>query len=96
MTLEILHQNVEEERTGKKEHVVFSISEKNEEAKSKIKLKGNSECGDFQGDKEVLLLVLSQQKFSASTVEDNLADHFLFIFALILVIEKNYDYRYKT
>ncbi|XP_066478634.1 LOW QUALITY PROTEIN: guanylate cyclase soluble subunit beta-2-like [Tiliqua scincoides] len=55
VTLEILHQNVEEERTGKKEHVVFSISEKNEEAKSK---EGNSERGDFQWDKEVLKLVL--------------------------------------
>ncbi|KAJ6659203.1 hypothetical protein lerEdw1_019248, partial [Lerista edwardsae] len=56
--LEVLHLNVEEERTGKKEHVVFSISEKNEEAESKIKEKGNAERGGFQGDKEVLKLVL--------------------------------------
>ncbi|XP_053131744.1 guanylate cyclase soluble subunit beta-2-like [Hemicordylus capensis] len=54
VTLEILNQNVEEERTGKKEHVVFYILENDQVAKNKIKGQGNSECGDSHGDKETL------------------------------------------
>ncbi|XP_025026128.1 guanylate cyclase soluble subunit beta-2-like [Python bivittatus] len=55
VSLEILEQNVEEERTGKKEHVVFIILQTNETVKHNIKEQTISVCGDgSQKDKEVI------------------------------------------
>ncbi|XP_062981556.1 guanylate cyclase soluble subunit beta-2-like [Elgaria multicarinata webbii] len=59
VTLEILNQNEEEERTGKKEHVIFFILQKNKEAKDRSKEKANSACADnSQEDKKVMKLRL--------------------------------------
>lgn len=58
VTLEILNQNVEEERTGKKEHVVFFILQTEKEAEINIKEKATPACEDLQEGTEVLKLVL--------------------------------------
>ncbi|XP_060545049.1 guanylate cyclase soluble subunit beta-2-like [Pantherophis guttatus] len=53
VSLEILEQNIEEERTGKKEHVVFFILQTNEIVKHNIKEQAISVCEDgSQEDKE--------------------------------------------
>ncbi|XP_063155748.1 guanylate cyclase soluble subunit beta-2-like [Candoia aspera] len=55
VSLEILEQNVEEERTGKKEHVVFFILQTNEIVKHNTKEQAISVCEDgSQEDKEVI------------------------------------------
>ncbi|KAK9411193.1 GUCY1B2: Guanylate cyclase soluble subunit beta-2 [Crotalus adamanteus] len=53
VSLEILEQNVEEERTGKKEHVVFFILQTNGTVKPNIEEQAISVCEDgSQKDKE--------------------------------------------
>uniref|UniRef100_A0A670IV37 guanylate cyclase n=1 Tax=Podarcis muralis TaxID=64176 RepID=A0A670IV37_PODMU len=54
VTLKILHQDVEEERTGKKEHVVFFLSQNEKEAKNGIKEKIASAGEDCQEDEKRL------------------------------------------
>lgn len=57
VSLEILEQNIEEERTGKKEHVVFFILQTNEIVKHNIKEQAISVCEDgSQEFKEVMFL----------------------------------------
>lgn len=57
VSLEILEQNIEEERTGKKEHVVFFILQTNETMKRNMKEEVISVCEDgSQEDKEVMFL----------------------------------------
>ncbi|CAI5769453.1 guanylate cyclase soluble subunit beta-2-like [Podarcis lilfordi] len=58
VTLKILHQDVEEERTGKKEHVVFFLSQNEKEAKNGIEEKIASAGGDCQEDEKVTKLGL--------------------------------------
>ncbi|XP_060128249.1 guanylate cyclase soluble subunit beta-2-like [Zootoca vivipara] len=60
VTLKILHQDVEEERTGKKEHVVFFLSQNEKEAKNGVKEKIASAGGDCREDEKVTKLVLSK------------------------------------
>lgn len=56
VSLEILEQNVEEERTGKKEHVVFFILQTNGTVKPNIEEQAISVCEDgSQKDKEVMM-----------------------------------------
>nr|XP_056712866.1 guanylate cyclase soluble subunit beta-2-like [Euleptes europaea] len=67
VTLEILNQNIEEERTGKKEHVVFSLHN-DERAKNKIEERTSK---DSQNDKEVQKVTLngaSQKRRDKSTL----------------------------
>nr|XP_034965858.1 guanylate cyclase soluble subunit beta-2-like [Zootoca vivipara] len=54
VTLKILHQDVEEERTGKKEHVVFFLSQNEKEAKNGVKEKIASAGGDCREDEKRL------------------------------------------
>ncbi|KAJ7341504.1 hypothetical protein JRQ81_005683 [Phrynocephalus forsythii] len=57
VTLEILHQSVEEEHTGKKEHVVFSLLQNRPEGKEKVNKNSRSARGDDnQKDQEVITL----------------------------------------
>uniref|UniRef100_A0A8D0GNM2 guanylate cyclase n=1 Tax=Sphenodon punctatus TaxID=8508 RepID=A0A8D0GNM2_SPHPU len=50
VTMEILNQNEEKERTGKTEHVVFLVQQKFKKPKRKTR---NPECGDSQKEKQV-------------------------------------------
>ncbi|XP_077781468.1 guanylate cyclase soluble subunit beta-2-like [Podarcis muralis] len=54
VTLKILHQDLEEERTGKKEHVVFFLSQNEKEAKNGIEEKIASAGEDCQEDEKRL------------------------------------------
>ncbi|KAH0621930.1 hypothetical protein JD844_023681 [Phrynosoma platyrhinos] len=62
VTLEILAQNIEEERTGKKEHVVFFLLQNSKAAKHKIKQAANSPCKDISGQKKERLDMAFQKK----------------------------------
>uniref|UniRef100_A0A8C3SNU1 guanylate cyclase n=1 Tax=Chelydra serpentina TaxID=8475 RepID=A0A8C3SNU1_CHESE len=55
VTMEILTQNEEKERTGKKEHVIFLVLQKAKRPKRKTKKTTNPESGDSHKDKEVHL-----------------------------------------
>lgn len=53
MTMDILDVNQEEERTGKKEHVVFLIVQKSHGQMRRAKPKGSQDGQDSQRDQEV-------------------------------------------
>ncbi|XP_030420323.1 guanylate cyclase soluble subunit beta-2-like isoform X2 [Gopherus evgoodei] len=54
VTMEILTQSEEKERTGKKEHVIFLVLQKAKRPKRKTKKTTNPESGDSHIDKEAL------------------------------------------
>ncbi|XP_061482037.1 guanylate cyclase soluble subunit beta-2-like [Rhineura floridana] len=62
VTLEILNQNIEEERTGKKEHVVFFLLQNKKEANNKVKEIACCTGGDSQEDKERLDAVIQKER----------------------------------
>uniref|UniRef100_A0A8C3SI22 guanylate cyclase n=1 Tax=Chelydra serpentina TaxID=8475 RepID=A0A8C3SI22_CHESE len=63
VTMEILTQNEEKERTGKKEHVIFLVLQKAKRPKRKTKKTTNPESGDSHKDKEVQELWVEERTF---------------------------------
>ncbi|KAM9173381.1 LOW QUALITY PROTEIN: guanylate cyclase soluble subunit beta-2-like [Pangshura tecta] len=61
VTMEILTQSEEKERTGKKEHVIFLVLQKAKRPKRKTKKTTNPESGDSHRDKEKALAVAFQK-----------------------------------
>ncbi|CAM5076462.1 unnamed protein product [Natator depressus] len=60
VTMEILTQSEEKERTGEKEHVIFLVQQKAKRPKRKTKKTTNPESGDSHKDKEKALEVAFQ------------------------------------
>nr|XP_060627143.1 guanylate cyclase soluble subunit beta-2-like [Anolis sagrei ordinatus] len=80
VTLEIFDQNVEEECTGKKEHVVFCILENSGAAKNKVKGTTNSSHGNnFEKEKEgpAIDYQKEREKSTEKELKQDIVRHFV-------------------
>uniref|UniRef100_A0A8C6DW82 guanylate cyclase n=1 Tax=Moschus moschiferus TaxID=68415 RepID=A0A8C6DW82_MOSMO len=66
VTMDILDMNQEEERTGKKEHVVFLIVQKSHRQMRRAKPKGSQDSQDSQRDQEAAFLRMKEKYLSVS------------------------------
>ncbi|KAM6178192.1 guanylate cyclase soluble subunit beta-2-like [Rhynchocyon petersi] len=68
VTLEILNMSAEEERTGKKEHVVFMVMQKTHGQMRRAKLDGSEESQDVQRDQKALEAAFLRMKENYSCI----------------------------
>uniref|UniRef100_A0A8C8SLD2 guanylate cyclase n=1 Tax=Pelusios castaneus TaxID=367368 RepID=A0A8C8SLD2_9SAUR len=73
VTMEILNQSEEKERTGKKEHVIFLVLQKAKRPKRKNRKMTNPESGDSHKDKEALDVAFQKMKENYSALSCSLS-----------------------